>query len=383
MTYEPRDPAGIVAGPLPPAPADPVKAEPFIAPRTIARGLLVLMLAAAVWFFHGFLVPVLAAMIIAFATWPLHLRAQADLGMGRTLSASLFVLTIVLFLVAPLVVAAVYAVDELRLLADWAAAANEFGAPAPGWLVALPAVGGWLAERWDLHVGQPGAIGDLVELASGETIGSLYRGALTVGTFAFDLVLALLFMLITLFVLYRDGDRAAAQLDRVGEHILPDRWQRISRVVPRTISATVMGMTVIAVGEGIILGTAYWIAGAPSPVTLGIATGFLALIPGGAPLAMTLVSLYLVLSGSPIAGVGLFLWGALELFVVDKTIRPALVGGPVKLPFLPTFFGLVGGIKTMGIVGLFVGPVLMALLVGVWREWVRELDGTAHPPADD
>ena len=59
--------------------------------------------------------------------------------------------------------------------------------------------------------------------------------------------------------------------------------------------------------------------------------------------------------------------------MVDKTIRPMLVGGPVKLPFLPTFFGLVGGVKTMGLVGLFVGPVLMALLVSIWREWQREI----------
>ena len=379
MTYEPRDTAGLM--PRPPK-RDRTAVGPLIAPRTIARGLLVLVLAACVWFFHSFLVPVLAATIVAFATWPLHLRAQVDLGMSRTISASLFVLTILLFLVAPLVVAVIFAIDELRILADWAASTNEFGAPAPAFLIALPGVGGWLVERWDFYVGQPGAIGDLVELASGETIGSLYRGALTVGTFAFDLVLALLFMLITLFVLYRDGDRVAAQLDSVGEHILPERWQRISRVVPRTISATVMGMTVIAIGEGIILGTAYWIAGAPSPVTLGIITGFLALIPGGAPLTMTLVSGYLVLSGSPIAGIALFAWGALELFIVDKTVRPALVGGPVKLPFLPTFFGLIGGLKTMGIVGLFVGPVLMALLVGVWREWVRELEGTTHT-ADD
>ena len=82
-------------------------------------------------------------------------------------------------------------------------------------------------------------------------------------------------------------------------------------------------------------------------------------------------------SGSPGAGVALFVWGCVELFIVDKTIRPLLVGGPVKLPFLPTFFGLIGGVKTLGIVGLFVGPVLMALLVSIWREWAREI--AAHP----
>jgi predicted PurR-regulated permease PerM len=133
-------------------------------------------------------------------------------------------------------------------------------------------------------------------------------------------------------------------------------------------------MTLIAIGEGVVLGVAYWIAGVPSPVTLGVITGIMALIPGGAPLCFTLVSIYLVSSGSPFAGLALFTWGSVELFIVDKTLRPKLVGGPIKLPFLPTFFGLIGGVKTMGFLGLFIGPVLMALLVAIWREWLREVD---------
>ncbi|MFN3503496.1 MAG: AI-2E family transporter, partial [Allorhizobium sp.] len=136
----------------------------------------------------------------------------------------------------------------------------------------------------------------------------------------------------------------------------------------------VTGMTLIAIGEGIILGIAYWLAGVPSPVTLGVITGVMALIPGGAPLSFTLVSIYLVASGATIEGVALFIWGSVELFIVDKTVRPRLVGGPIKLPFLPTFFGLVGGVKTMGFLGLFIGPVLMALLVSIWREWIREVE---------
>jgi predicted PurR-regulated permease PerM len=133
-------------------------------------------------------------------------------------------------------------------------------------------------------------------------------------------------------------------------------------------------MGLIALGEGLVLGVAYAIAGVPSPVALGVLTGFLALIPGGAPIAFTLVSLYLVGSGDNVAGIGLFIWGALELFIVDKTLRPKLVGGPIKLPFLPTFFGLIGGVKTMGFVGLFVGPVLMAILIAIWKEWLHHID---------
>ena len=189
-------------------------------------------------------------------------------------------------------------------------------------------------------------------------------------------MLTLLFMLITLLFVYKDGHRMVGQLDILGERVLPLKWQRFSRVIPATISATVTGMGLIAIGEGVVLGVAYWVAGVPSPVLLGVVTAFMAMIPGGAPLSFSLVSLYLVGSGHPLAGAGLFAWGAIELFIVDKTLRPRLVGGPVKLPFLPTFFGLVGGVKTMGIVGLFIGPVLMALMVALWREWVLEVKVT-------
>jgi len=189
-------------------------------------------------------------------------------------------------------------------------------------------------------------------------------------------------MLIALFFVYRDGSNFTRQLDLLGERILPTRWERISRVVPATISSTVTGMTLIAIGEGIVLGTAYWLAGVPSPVTLGVLTGMMALVPGGAPLSFTLVSFYLLARGSYVAGIGLLAWGTVELFIVDKTVRPRLVGGPIKLPFLPTFFGLVGGVKTMGFLGLFIGPVLMALIVSIWREWMREVELSEPRDAD-
>jgi predicted PurR-regulated permease PerM len=233
-------------------------------------------------------------------------------------------------------------------------------------------VGEMLAQQWQIYLGQPHQLGQIINLLSGQQIGGFSRWLLSFGWTAAGMLLTLLFMLITLFFLYRDGEKLALQLDTVGERILPERWNRFSRVVPATVSATVVGMTLVAIGEGIVLGIAYWIAGVPSPVVFGVITGFMALIPGGAPLAFSLISLYLVGTGSVLAGVGLFMWGSIELFIVDKTIRPTLIGGPVKLPFLPTFFGLIGGVKTMGIVGLFVGPVLMALLVAIWREWLRE-----------
>ncbi|MCB1444970.1 MAG: AI-2E family transporter [Rhizobiaceae bacterium] len=357
--------------------ADPVSIpvpprSPLVGYDSVARWLLVFILAAGVYFFHGFLVPVLAALVIGFASWPLYKRLRAGLGGSDTWSATIAIVLVLSFIVVPIVFTTLYAIREVRVWAAWAIEANRIGAPVPLWIADLPIVGARAAEQWQRYFGHPGGLGELVQAISGSNIGNIYRGLLVVGSSAFQALLTLLFLLITLFFVYRDGDRLVAQVDRLGERVLPDRWERVSRIVPLTISSTVMGMTMIAIGEGIVLGIAYWLAGVPSPVTLGILTGIMALIPGGAPLSFTLVSIYLVASGAPINGVALLAWGSTELFIVDKTLRPRLVGGPIKLPFLPTFFGLIGGVKTMGFLGLFVGPVLMALLVSIWREWVYD-----------
>lgn len=345
-----------------------------IAPLSAARWLLLLVILAGVYFFHGFVVPVLAALVIAFASWPLYRRLLVAVGGSRTIAASIALLLILAFLIVPIMLAGSYAIAEIREWVGWALETNRLGATTPAWIAQLPIAGDWLDQQWTRYLAHPGGIGEIIQLVSGANIGSIYRGVVAAGTGAFGLLLTLLFMLIALFFTYRDGETFALQVDRIGERILPHRWERISRVVPATISSTVTGMTLIAIGEGIVLGVAYWLAGVPSPVTLGALTGLMALIPGGAPLSFTLVSIYLVASGSPFAGLALFIWGSVELFIVDKTLRPRLVGGPIKLPFLPTFFGLIGGVKTMGLLGLFIGPVLMAILVSIWREWLHEVD---------
>lgn len=377
-----KDQVRVTAGDRARVPAEPrlfgraaaYERSALIGPTSAARWLLVFVLLAGAYFFHGFLVPVLAATVIGFASWPLYRRLLVLVGGSRTVAATVAIILVVAFIVTPISIAVAYAVDEFRGWVVWAIEANAAGAPVPAWVLQLPFGGAWLGAQWAKHVGHPGALGELVQLVSGSNIGNIYRGVLLVGASTAKAFLTLLFMLITLFFVYRDGEKFVAQLDRLGERILPMRWERVSRIVPLTISSTVTGMGLIAIGEGIVLGIAYWIAGVPSPVTLGIITGVMALIPGGAPLSFTLVSIYLVADGAVFAGTALFVWGTVELFIVDKTLRPRLVGGPIKLPFLPTFFGLVGGVKTMGFLGLFVGPVLMALLVAIWREWLHEAE---------
>ena len=339
----------------------------------LVRILLLLVLAAAIYFFGSFLVPVLAALIIGFASWPIYTKLVDRVGGSSVWGATIALTVILLVLVVPLSVARYYAFSEASVFVKWLIAANRDGVMAPQWVHELPMVGSQLVTYWDAYLGEPQMLGQWVQAFSGQHLADIYRLVITTTQNLASVMLAILFMLITLFFIYKDGETLAKQLDLAGEKILPERWQHFSRVVPATISSTVTGMGLIAIGEGVVLGIAYWIVGFPSPVLMGVITGVMAMVPGGAPLCYTLVSIYLVGSGEFFSGLGLMLWGSIELFIVDKTLRPRLVGGPVKLPFLPTFFGLIGGVKTMGLVGLFVGPALMALLVAIWREWIYNL----------
>ncbi|AGF48106.1 permease protein [Candidatus Kinetoplastibacterium oncopeltii TCC290E] len=344
----------------------------------IARWLLLIVIVIGIYFIKGFLVPSLTALVIGISSWPIFNRIRI-LCCGHTiLSAYVLLILVLLLLVIPITIVFSYAIQEAGNFIVWAIAVNKNGIEVPDWILSMPLFGDRFSEFWRLYLGEPHALGKLVQLVSGEHLGNIYRMILSATGNAFHLLLALLFMLITLFFVYKDGENMLKQLDILGESVIPTKWMRLSRVVPAMISATVTGMALIAMGEGVILGFAYWIADVPSPVLLGVLTCFMALVPGGAPIVFTLISLYLIGSDKAMSGVCLFLWGTIELFIVDKTIRPKLIGGPVKLPFLPTFFGLIGGIQTMGIIGLFIGPVFMALIVAIWREWVHSTSIHMH-----
>ncbi|CAM5224827.1 hypothetical protein ALON55S_06141 [Alishewanella longhuensis] len=236
----------------------------------ISKALLLLILAAGVYFFIGFLVPVLAALIICFASWPVYQKLLKRCDYSTKLAASLALIFIVLCLVIPLTLVFSFAIQEMKVWMKWLLAANQSGAEVPDWIAALPAIGNWLAGLWQEYLSQPHQLGHAVSVVSGEHLTGISRMVLSLGWHTAGALLSILFMLITLFFLYKDGDKLAVQLDTIGERILPERWQRFSRVVPATVNSTVLGMTVIAIAEGVVLGLAYWIAGVPSPVAFGV-----------------------------------------------------------------------------------------------------------------
>ncbi|UVW27022.1 AI-2E family transporter [Massilia sp. H6] len=304
--------------------------------------------------------------LLAVITWPLRDRLVAR-GLPPVASASLLLLMLVIGFFGPSLLLIKALGHELAGVQRLLARLNEVGVAAPLWLVEVPLVSERVIAWWNEHLAVPGGLNALIQTTLGDVLPHLSGAARFWGSTILANALYLFLTLLTLFILYLHGPTVVRYVDGAGARLLPEHYANLRRILPLSVRGTALGLCSIAILEGIVLGVAYAIAGAPAPALLGVITGYLALIPGGAPLSFTLVSLLLLGQGHAGAALGLFVWGAVELFMVDKFIRPKLIGRRVNLPFLAVLFGLLGGVSTMGVIGLFVGPFMMAVLYG----WLR------------
>ena len=181
----------------------------------------------------------------------------------------------------------------------------------------------------------------------------------------------LLFTLLTLFFVFRDGRSLAERLRDLSDRLIGLRGERIARQMIAAVHGTVSGLVLVGLAEGILLGIAYVVAGLPYPATFGAVTGVAAVIPFAAPVVYILAGLYLLAVGNTMGGVIILVFGSVVVFVADHFVRPFLIGGAARLPFLLVLLGILGGLQTMGFLGLFLGPAVMAALVALWREWTE------------
>jgi predicted PurR-regulated permease PerM len=305
--------------------------------------------------------------LLAVITWPLHERLIRR-GLPRAASAGLLLLALIFSFVGPSLLLLQTVSSEVAAIERMFAGFNTTGIPVPEWLRDVPLVAEPAMRWWTEHLAVPGGLQTLISTTVGDFAPELTGAARTWGSTILANALYLFLTLLTLFVLYLNGPAVLRYIDRAGQRLVPNHFGMLRRVFPLSVRGTAIGLCSIAVLEGIVLGIAYMIAGAPVPALLGVITGYLALIPGGAPLSFTMVSLLLLGQGHSGAALGLFCWGAFELFLVDKFVRPKLIGHAVNLPFLAVLFGLLGGVSTLGVIGLFIGPFMMAILFG----WLRD-----------
>jgi len=317
--------------------------------------------------------------LLAVITWPLHERLLQR-GWSKCASASALLTVLVISFLGPSIFLVNTLSNELATVERLLGRINQTGVPAPEWLSRLPLVAESAIKWWQGNLAAPGGLGTLIQTSAGDFLPFLTGTARSVGSTILANALYLFLALLTLFVLYLHGPAVAQYVDHAGERLIPKHYAAMRRLLPLSVRGTALGLCSVAILEGIVLGIAYAVAGAPAPVLLGIITGYLALIPGGAPLAFSAVSLLLLGQGHAGAAMGLFCWGAFELFLVDKFVRPKLIGHSVNLPFLAVLFGLLGGVSTLGVLGLFVGPFMMAVLFWWLRGAPLEARCTAAAP---
>lgn len=321
---------------------------------------------AAVIAFH-FLVPLVWAGIIAMATWPLFERLERWLGQRTTVVAIVLTTAVTLVVMIPLVWLTIKGVHEARIFANFLVQANGEGVPAPEWINSLPWVGDYAKEWWETKLAHPGAVSEFMDTETG-TIKSLRGFAKTIGVQVARRSVIFGFAIVCLFFFYRDGRKLADQINALGRYCLGHRWNLYASNLPTAIKATVNGLVLVGLGVGVIMGTCYAIAGVPLSVLLGAATAMLAMIPFGAPIAFMTVALILLTQGSLVSAVVILAVGGVVMFVADHFVRPVIIGNATQLPFLAVLFGILGGVETLGLVGLFIGPVVMVLFTTLWHE---------------
>jgi predicted PurR-regulated permease PerM len=334
---------------------------------------LLFVLALATLLQH-FLVSLAWAGLLAVITWPLH-ELLLRRGWSRFASAATLLLVLVFSFLGPSIFLFNTLGNELSTVERLLGQINETGIPAPEWLSRLPLLAEPAIKWWQAHLAAPGGLGALIQTTAGDLVPHVTGTVRMLGPIILANALYLFLALLTLFILYLHGPAVVRHVDNAGGRLVPTHYAALRRLLPLSVRGTALGLCSVALLEGVVLGIAYAAAGAPAPALLGVITGYLALIPGGAPLAFCSVSLLLLGQGDPGAALGLFCWGAFELFLVDKFVRPKLIGHRVELPFLAVLFGLLGGVSTMGVLGLFVGPFMMAVLF--W--WLRGAPAGAMP----
>jgi predicted PurR-regulated permease PerM len=363
---------------MPPGPSSldsPADGDSPTSAQRIARATLAVALTLlGLWTLREFLPALVWAAIFAIALWPLYRHACRRFPPGRhnMLMPSLFTLAVALVFLLPLVLVAVPLGRDAHSVFEWIQQARKNGIPPPEFLTHLPLAGAQAQSWWAANLGNPEGASALLHRAGQ---GDLMSKSRAFGAELLHRLVLFGFTLLTLFFLFRDGDRLTRQMRIASRRLFGSHGERVGEQMVASVHGTVDGLVLVGLGEGVVLGIAYAFTGVPHPALFGLLTAVAAMIPFGAPILFGITSLLLLAQGSTLAAVALFVFGMVVSFAADHFIRPVLIGGTTRLPFIWVLLGILGGISAWGLLGLFLGPALMAALILLWRE------GTAEPEA--
>jgi len=347
-----------------------------------AIAAILLLILAGLWTLLPFLAAAGWAAIFAVSLWPWYARCRARWPRhGGVLLPFGVTLLILLIFVLPLIMVATALAHDAATFADWVRQASAQGIPPPGVLGHLP-YGTLATGWWQAHLAQPGLLSRLPALHGAAGASSLDLGGRFLGAVVHRLLI-IVFMLLIFFFLLRDGESIARGLRVASARAFGPTGEHVGEQIVQAIRGTVNGLVVLGLGEGVLMGAAYYAAGVPHPAILGLLTGLLSAIPLGAVIAYVAAAGLLAANGEIGMAIGIAAFGSVVVFVADHFFRPVLIGGATRLPFLPVLLGIIGGIEAWGLIGIVAGPALMAALLLLWREWIGTQPGPLNAAGPD
>jgi predicted PurR-regulated permease PerM len=345
------------------------RAEWHLAARII---LSLALLGAGLYMLSNYVRALVWAAIMAIALWPLfgRIAKRTPSGWRSQILPAFFTLAVALIFVVPFAVLGIEAAREAHTLLGYAQEAEKNGIPAPEVLSHLPdklaaPITSWWNENL-AHAGWAKEYAGKINTASNRQLGR------NVGLDAIHSVILFGFALLGLFFLFKEGGNVARQCLSASHRLFGSRGERVGRQIVASIHGTVNGLVLVGLGEGVLLGIVYAFTGVPHPILFGALTAVAAMVPFAASLAFGLAAVLVVAAGKVISAAVIIASGFVITFTADHFVRPSLIGGATKLPFIWVLLGILGGVETFGLLGLFVGPAIMSVLILLWRELAGE-----------
>ena len=357
--------------------------NPLRNPELEFKSLLVLVLVATLlfalilWPFFG---SVCWAVFIAIVFWPLHKRFLRG-SHGRPNTAALASLTVILLIVIlPMAMLTASVTQEASVfVAKLRSGEIQLGVLFQKILDALPA--------WALNMLQRFGMSDLGLLQQkilatlGNSSQVVTSRVLGIGQVTLDFLVGFFVMLYVVFFLFRDGERLTRGIAR-SIPLQPQHTERLMTQFATVVRATVKGNIVVALVQGALGGLAFFVLGVPGAVLWGAVMALLSLLPAvGAVLVWGPVAAYFFFSGEVVKGIGLTLWGAVVIGLVDNVLRPILVGKDTRMPDYLVLVATLGGIVVFGLNGFVIGPVIAAVFLVSWDMLASARQQTAAPPS--
>jgi len=332
--------------------------------------------------FSFFLVPLAWSAVLALVFFPVYELTFRLLGGRENLVALVVTTGVILGVIMPTIIFSVLLTRESVAFVQELRGAYESG-DIERWVALLRASlpGQWwdriapLLREWKID---PASVG----LRTSDTVSTFLVGQVKqLATNALHFVGNFFLIAFTLFFCFRDGKRMVRSF-RDLVPMAPRHKDVILTRLYEALSAVIQGTLLTAALQGVLAGIGLWITGVPFAVLLGGATAMMSMIPFVGPVAWVGGVVYLAVSEAYVRALLLFLWGSLIVGSVDNVLRPMIIGGRTQLPTVFLFFGILGGLQAYGFLGIFVGPVLLAILVAFLRIYREEYSGGAQEVAD-